>query len=160
MPKIQMYSKIPMVICKGFTLAPAIGVLDWLMIGLTALFIAFIPLLMVGVVFIPMFDGMVSALGIRTQCALDGKWESQPHCYDSQKKIIALYIDGHDQRTKLFDTAVPKCFRHSETLSTRPPQSPRPPLQPQPHFLPGKHSGWHRIPCRHAPYFPSFRPCR
>ena len=30
------------------------------------------------------------------------------------KKIIALYIDGHDQRTKLFDTAVPKCFRHSE----------------------------------------------
>ena len=65
MPKIQMYSKIPMVICKGFTLAPAIGVLDWLMIGLTALFIAFIPLLMVGVVFIPMFGGMVSALGIR-----------------------------------------------------------------------------------------------
>ena len=28
------------------------------------------------------------------------------------------------------------------------------------YFLPGKHSGWHRIPCRHAPYFPSFRPCR
>ena len=65
MPKINMNTNIPIVICKGFTLAPAIGVLDWLMIGLTALFIAFIPLLMVGVVFIPMFGGMVSALGIR-----------------------------------------------------------------------------------------------
>ena len=54
-----------MVICKGFALAPAIGVLDRLIMGLTALFIAFIPLLMVGAVSIPMFSGIVSALGIR-----------------------------------------------------------------------------------------------
>ena len=54
-----------MVICNGLILAPSIGVLDWLMIGFTTLFTAEIPLLIAGVVSIPISRGMVSALGIK-----------------------------------------------------------------------------------------------
>lgn len=30
------------------------------------------------------------------------------------KEISSLCIDGHDQRAKLFDTAVPQCLRHTQ----------------------------------------------
>ena len=65
MPNSQRLCKIHRVICKGLTLAPTAGVLESSIKGLTTRSMISTPLWMVGVVFIPIFKGIVSLLGSR-----------------------------------------------------------------------------------------------